>query len=109
MTIYHGISLIFLSFGVLIVGLIKPKWILFWQENPSRLMVTGIGMVMFMVGAVLFGEGNKQKKLELQKQTATVQAGKPVNDMPESEQAKPVAPPPPPAQAPTTSANDLRP
>lgn len=109
MTIYHGISLILLSVLLLIVGLIKPKWILFWQEKPSRIMVAGIGLVMFMIGAVLFGEGNKQKKLELQKQAATVTAEKPVNDTPAPEQPKPAAPAPAPAQAPETSANELRP
>lgn len=107
MTIYHGISLILLSILLLIVGLIKPKWILFWMEAPTRLIIAGISMVMFMVGAVMYGEGNKQKQLELQKQAATVQTGKVASDVPEP--VKPVTPPPPPAQAPTTSANELRP
>jgi hypothetical protein len=109
MTLYHGISLILLSAILLIVGMIKPKWILFWMEKPSRMMITGICMIMFMIGAVLFGEGNKQKQQELVKQPATVQMEKPVDDKPDIEPAKPIAPPAPPAQAPTTSANDLRP
>lgn len=108
MTIYHGISLVLLAVIILVVGLIKPKWILFWMDHPTRLMIGGICMVIFMIGAVLFGEGNKQKKLEMQKQAATLQSGKPVSDTPEAE-PKPVIPAPPPAQAPTTSANDLRP
>lgn len=111
MTIYHGISLILLSVLLLIVGLIKPKWILFWMEQPTRLMITGICMIIFMVGTVLFGEGNKQKQLELQRQAAIVKSGKPLtDDTPKPETApKPVAPAAPPAQAPSTSANDLRP
>jgi hypothetical protein len=109
MTLYHGISLILLSIVLLIVGMIKPKWILFWMEKPTRMMIIGGCMVIFMLGAVLFGEGNKQKQLALAKQAPTVQVGKPVDDTPDVEQPKPVTPPPPPAQAPTTSANDLRP
>jgi hypothetical protein len=105
MTLYHGISLILLSIVLLIVGMIKPKWILFWVVHPTRLMIAGIGMVVFMIGAVLFGEGNKQKQLELQKHPVVIEAGKPVNETPEPAPKPAVAP----AQAPTTSANDLRP
>lgn len=80
------------------------------MDNPTRMMVAGVSAIFFMGGAVLFGEGNKQKKEAAQKQAvSTVQTGKAVDDKPAPEQVKPVAPPPPPAQAPTTSANDLRP
>lgn len=110
MIIYHGISLILLSIILLLVGMFRPKWILFWMDQPTRFMIAGVCMVFFMVGAVLFGEGNKQRNLELQKQAAAVKAGVPVvNDKPEIEQPKPAVPAPAPAQAPGTSANDLRP
>lgn len=33
---------------VFIVGMIKPKWILFWMKNPDRLTVTMIAMLLFM-------------------------------------------------------------
>ena len=33
---------------ILIVGLIKPKWILFFMKQPDRLSVTALAMVMFM-------------------------------------------------------------
>ncbi len=116
MTIYHGISLILLSIIILIVGMIKPKWILLWMDNPTRLMIAGIMMVMFMIGAVMFGEGTKAKKIALAKeqalkmQPAVAKSGAAAKDKPE-DTPKPVAPAvaPPPAQAPTTSANDLRP
>jgi hypothetical protein len=102
-------SFLFLSVVILLVGMFRPKWILFWMDNPTRMMVAAVSAVFFMGGAVLFGEGEKQKKLELQKQASVVKPGKAVDDKPAPEQVKPVAPPPPPAQAPTTSANDLRP
>jgi hypothetical protein len=106
MTLYHGITFILLSVLILLAGMFRPKWILFWMDNPSRLMIAGISMAFFMAGSLLFGEGNKQKQLELQKQAAEAKAGKAVSETPKPEQPKPAAPP---AQAPTTSANDLRP
>lgn len=58
-----GINTLIISFLVLIVGLIKPKWLLFWMEKPGRLPIVAIAMLLFMVGATLFGEGNRQKHL----------------------------------------------
>jgi hypothetical protein len=109
----HAISLFILCIGVLIVGLIKPKWILFWVEKPNRLMISAVSMVLFMIAAVLFGEGLKQKKLAEQQQPAPVTADKPVIQ-PEAKPAQAVITPAikpatAPAQAPGTSANDLRP
>ena len=36
------------SVVILIVGLIKPKWILFFMKYPDRLTVTSLAMVLFM-------------------------------------------------------------
>jgi hypothetical protein len=36
------------SLIILIVGLIKPKWVLFLMKHPDRLTVTSLAMVMFM-------------------------------------------------------------
>lgn len=100
--IAQAISLFILSVAILAVGLFKPKWILFWVEHPSRLMITAISMVLFMSAAVMFGEGTRQKQLVMQKKVVPVSSDKP--DIPVV-----VKPAPPPAQAPATSANDLRP
>jgi hypothetical protein len=37
------------SFLVLLVGMIKPKWVLFWMKEPNRLIVSTVALVMFMV------------------------------------------------------------
>lgn len=37
-----------LSGVILIVGLIRPKWILFWMKRPDRLTVTALAMLLFM-------------------------------------------------------------
>ena len=41
-------TLVAVSVLVLIVGLIKPKWVLFFMKQPDRLTVTALAMVMFM-------------------------------------------------------------
>lgn len=49
-----------------VVGMIKPKWPLFFLKKPDRFLVLVISTVLFMVSATLFGEGNRQKALEEQ-------------------------------------------
>jgi hypothetical protein len=96
MTVY-AINLFILCVLVLIAGLIKPKWILFWMDNPSRLMIQAIGAVLFMGAAILFGEGVEEKKAaELAVQQKNAPPAKPA----------PVAPPP--AQPADTPTNELR-
>jgi hypothetical protein len=48
----------------LIVGMIKPKWPLFFLKKPDRFLILIISTVLFMVAATLYGEGNRQKGLE---------------------------------------------
>lgn len=81
--IYYSFSLLFLSVLVLLIGMIKPKWILIWMERPGRLPIIMISMVLFMIFAVMFGEGNKQLKQEREKQQATQQISKPANEVPD--------------------------
>ena len=81
--IYYSFSLLFLSVLVLLIGMIKPKWILIWIERPGRLPIIMISMVLFMIFAVMFGEGNKQLKQEREKQQATQQISKPANEVPD--------------------------
>lgn len=38
-----GISLL-----IFLIGLIKPKWVLFWMKEPDRLSATTLGLVLFM-------------------------------------------------------------
>lgn len=37
-----------LSALYLIVGLIQPKWVLFWMKRPDRLTVSAIALLLFM-------------------------------------------------------------
>lgn len=49
-----------------VVGMINPKWPLFFMKKPDRFLILIISTVLFMVSATLFGEGNRRKALEEQ-------------------------------------------
>jgi hypothetical protein len=55
-----------------IVGMINPKWPLFFLKKPDRFLILVISTVLFMVSATLFGEGNRRKALEEQAAKETV-------------------------------------
>lgn len=40
--------LVVVSVLILILGLIKPKWVLFFMKHPDRLTVTVLAMILFM-------------------------------------------------------------
>ncbi len=61
--VVYAINLFIVSIVILIVGMIKPGWIMFWMDKPSRMGVAWLGVLLFMGAAVLFGEGERQKKL----------------------------------------------
>ncbi len=60
--ILASINILILSLLVLIVGLIKPKWLLFWMDNPGRMPIIWIASILFMTAVVLFGEGHRQNE-----------------------------------------------
>jgi hypothetical protein len=47
-----------------IVGMIKPKWPLFFLKKPDRFLVTVITTVLVMITLTLWGEGNRREKVE---------------------------------------------
>jgi len=65
MLIIAGINVLILSGLFLIVGMIKPGWLLFWMDKPSRLAIVLLVSLLAMVGVTLFGEGGRQKQLEI--------------------------------------------
>lgn len=67
--IYYSFNILGLSILVLIIGMIKPKWIFLWMDKPGRMPVAFIAAVLFMIGAIMFGEGNKQMQQEKALQT----------------------------------------
>ena len=53
-----------------IVGMIKPKWPLFFLKNPDRFLIAAITTVLIMITFTLWGEGNRQAKAEEEAKTA---------------------------------------
>jgi len=47
-----------------VLGMIKPKWPLFFMENPSRFIILVVTTILFMITATLYGEGLRREKLE---------------------------------------------
>lgn len=67
--IYYSFNIFILTLIVLGVGMFKPKWILFWMDKPGRMPIAFVTAILFMVAAVMFGEGNKQLAAEKAQQT----------------------------------------
>lgn len=40
--------LVGLAILIFLIGLIKPKWILFWMKKPDRITATTIALLLFM-------------------------------------------------------------
>ena len=67
--ILFAINLGLLTVLFFIVGMIKPKWSLFFLKEPSRFLVMAITMILVMISFTLYGEGIRRSKEEKQKET----------------------------------------
>jgi hypothetical protein len=63
MLLQHAINLGILTLIFFIIGMIRPKWALFFMEKPSRWLVTAITTVFFMIVMTMYGEGIRQAKI----------------------------------------------
>jgi hypothetical protein len=61
-----------------IIGMIKPKWVLFFLQKPDRFMVLIISTILFMISATLYGEGNRREAMEAASKKAAPQNPSPV-------------------------------
>ncbi len=57
--------LVVLSPVVFLIGLVKPKWVLFWVKEPDRLWASSIGILMFMATFTGYSEMRVRHKAEL--------------------------------------------
>jgi polyhydroxybutyrate depolymerase len=53
-TIFSG--MIVLSVALLVIGVVKPKWIHFWQKRPGCLTITAIALILLVIGLSEAGE-----------------------------------------------------
>jgi len=56
--------LVALSPVVFLIGMVKPKWILFWMKEPDRLIASSVGLLMFMGTFTYYSELRVQHKKE---------------------------------------------
>ncbi len=71
-----SINVLVLAIGFLIVGMIKPNWILFWMEKPARMPIVFLSVILFMASVVMFGEANNEKQLLNSKPTTEISQNK---------------------------------
>lgn len=64
-----SIHILLYTFIFFLVGMYKPKWVLFFLKQPTRFLVSSIALIAVMVGGTIYGEGHKQELL-LAKQAA---------------------------------------
>lgn len=79
-----------------IVGMIKPRWPLFFLKKPDRFKILIISTILFMISATLYGEGNRQAKLAQAPKAAAAESFDP---------ASAPVPVPMPASAPVSKPN----
>jgi hypothetical protein len=60
--VLQAINLGILTLLFFVVGMIKPKWSLFFMEKPTRWLVTMITTVFFMISMTMYGQGIKEAK-----------------------------------------------
>jgi undecaprenyl pyrophosphate phosphatase UppP len=68
-----AINILIYAILMLLIGLYKPKWALFWMKEPSRIIVIVIALVLFMIAATLFGEGNRAKQVDINQPTEIIE------------------------------------
>jgi uncharacterized membrane protein YqjE len=61
--VLQALNLGILTLLFFVVGMIKPKWALFFMEKPTRWLITAITTVFFMITMTLYGEGMRQAKI----------------------------------------------
>lgn len=61
-------ALIVLSILILVIGLFKPKWILFWVQDPNRFLVSGIALLLFMGSVTGWSQFTVQPKQKTERE-----------------------------------------
>lgn len=59
-------NLLIISILIFIAGMLKPKVLLFWMSNPSRIHIQLLVGALLMGAAVLYGEANLRKQQEME-------------------------------------------
>ncbi|MBK8817518.1 MAG: hypothetical protein IPN42_19510 [Methylococcaceae bacterium] len=61
--VLQAINLGILTLLFFVVGMINPKWALFFMKKPTRWLITMITTVCFMFFMTMLAEGHRQKQI----------------------------------------------
>jgi hypothetical protein len=75
--ILAAINLALVTILFFLIGMIKPKWALFFLDNPDRMIVLAITAVLTMVSITMYGEGHRRSTLAQEVQLASPQKAEP--------------------------------
>lgn len=59
-----AINLGVLTILFFVIGMIKPRWALFFLNKSGRFTVMAITIVLVMISVTMYGEGLRREKLE---------------------------------------------
>ena len=68
--ILAAINLALVTILFFLIGMVKPKWALFFLDKPDRMMITAITAVLVMVSVTMYGEGHRRSTLAKETHTA---------------------------------------
>ncbi len=68
--ILAAINLALVTILFFLIGMIKPKWALFFLDKPDRMIVLAITVVLTMVSITMYGEGHRRSTLAQEVQIA---------------------------------------
>jgi hypothetical protein len=57
-----SISFLSLTLVYFLLGMYRPRWVLFGMKDPGRIWVIVVTALALMAGMTLYGEGLKQKQ-----------------------------------------------
>ncbi|MGR9085465.1 MAG: hypothetical protein ACU841_00120 [Gammaproteobacteria bacterium] len=72
--VFYAINLGVITILFFIIGMIKPKWALFFLKEPSRFTILMITPILIMITITMYGEGLKREREEKALKMAPVKA-----------------------------------
>jgi hypothetical protein len=62
--IFYSFHLAIFTIIFFVLGMIKPKWPLFFLKEPTRFMILMITPILIMITVTMYGEGLKREREE---------------------------------------------
>jgi hypothetical protein len=75
--VFYSFHLAIFTIIFFVLGMIKPKWPLFFLKEPTRFMVLMITPILIMITVTLYGEGLKREQEEKALQETPAKVAKP--------------------------------